>query len=422
MSINGITRALSLLDSIASEAAPRSPNQPLPTPPTFDSGAASRLGEQAFAGAMQAHKLRALYAAQQTAAPPQTAKPQPTLEIYRRQATQILGTAVQADALTRNRAISGAYANLYVKNPEAFRWVGAAAHASGQVGLAIETTRATEAVRVAFAGDDAAAQEAAMNKLSAVFPMSVSESIAGIAKSNPIQGFKLLAEVSKRAPDANYSAMDLALSAFGWDMAVLTTMVEATGNRAPQIETVLGDGNKAIFENIYPVALAYQQGGISELRRLNTKVIASGDDRQRQMFEPLVKAFEDIDAGIKLKAQGQAAAGEALIREGNRKLIVHEQEAIAQPVAFDKYPESSFLMSPLAFGDFDADPTKIDKQTVSYFWFKTEKAIEASGFTSFAPPRMQEVDVAIPTHFMKSIGDKDARIGWIINEIFPKWL
>lgn len=71
-----------------------------------------------------------------------------SMEDYRARAEALLGETHSAHA--RNRAITGAYAALFLKNPDAFLWAGMAAYASQQVGFGIDATggpfgiRATE--------------------------------------------------------------------------------------------------------------------------------------------------------------------------------------------------------------------------------------------------------------------------------------
>jgi hypothetical protein len=68
------------------------------------------------------------------------AKPKPpcqSLAHYQHQASSRIG-GVHQDVRQRNEKISGAYAALWMKNHDAFRWPGAAAHASSQVGLVMD--------------------------------------------------------------------------------------------------------------------------------------------------------------------------------------------------------------------------------------------------------------------------------------------
>ncbi len=96
----------------------------------------------------------------------------PTLATYARQSDKLIQGA-GSDVRERNRAITGAYASLYMQNPEAFAWLGAAAYASGQVGYAIDTL---DAVSATAAGAmtlpntqlDDAARDAVLQNASAV--------------------------------------------------------------------------------------------------------------------------------------------------------------------------------------------------------------------------------------------------------------
>lgn len=234
-----------------------------------------------------------------------TPQDQPALGEYKREALEMIGGR-DRDVRERNDAISGAYAALYMKNKDAFRWPGAAAHASTQVGLSMDV----------FNGDK-----------------------------------QFDAAVSGLVPALPAGAGVWALGQTKWN---------------PQIVQMFAEGNIAIFENIFPPSLAYHRGGIEELRRLE-KTLA-GDRIALQDFRPIVTAYEDIDRGIKLKQQGEIHKGEALIQRGTDKIIEHEQIRIAQPEVFGKNKQNrllSTMLSPFAFGDFDGNPNKVDLSTLS---------------------------------------------------------
>lgn len=155
---------------------------------------------------------------------------------------------------------------------------------------------------------------------------------------------------------------------------------------------MLADGNKAIYRSIYPVSLAYQQGGIQELRRLGTELRATNPKSFDETFKPLLNAYKQIDKGVKLNRKSPGA-GDGLITEGTNDIIRFEQKEIVQPL-FDKNPKSVYAMGLLAFGDLDADDTSIDWQTFSAFQRH---------------------------HPLSNFGNSDTRIDWIENEIFVYW-
>lgn len=153
---------------------------------------------------------------------------------------------------------------------------------------------------------------------------------------------------------------------------------------------MVGEGNIAIYRSIYPVSLAYQQGGIQELRRLRTTL--NGNKNAIAQFDPLLQAYEQIDKGAKLN-QRSPGAGEMMITDGTNAIIEFEQRVIAQPL-FDKNPMTVYAMGILAFGDLDADDTKIDWRTLSVFQ---------------------------QHHLLSNFSNPNERIDWIENEIFVYW-
>lgn len=268
-------------------------------------------------------------------ASPQSRKP-PTLADYLHEAQAMVG-GMNRDPRKRNDAISGAYASLFLKNPAAFRWVGAAAHASTQVGLTMDVF------------DDFQQLDHALN--------------------GPLPS--LLA-----APGS---------------LALQNTGVNAG------VRQMLADGNRAIFESIFPPSLAYDRGGIEELRRLHKTLKDGKHKRQAEDFAPILRAYETIDRGVKLKQQGRAREGEDLLEAGTDQIITHEQRDIAQPTIFGKSKKNerlSTMLSPFAFGDFDGDPSRVDAKTVS---------------------ALQDWNPGA------DIGNVNQRIEWIQKGVFPTW-
>lgn len=247
--------------------------------------------------------------------PQQPAKP--TLATYARQAEKLIADA-GSDARERNRAITGAYASLYMQKPEAFAWLGAAAYASGQVGYAIDTLDTASAT--------------------------------GVELPMPISG----------------------------------TVLE----NAAAVRKMMTDGNITIYRNVYPISLAYKQGGIQELRRLESTL----KGEQLKQFIPLREAYEQIDKGVKLNKRA-SGAGDMLITDGTNAIIDFEQRVIAQPL-FDRNPKLVYAMGQFAFGDLDADDSHTDERT--YSSFRTN-------------------------HLLQNFGNPDTRVDWIKNEIFVKW-
>lgn len=198
-----------------------------------------------------------------------------------------------------------AYADLYLKNSQAFVWIGAAAYGSSQAGAAMDQ---------AF-------------KLPVVTP--------GITL-NPFAG---------QAGAANI------------------------GNQvSSNIKEMLGKGNITIFQSIYPASLAYQQGGVEELKRIENS-LPKGEEKTR--FTAIRAAYETIDDGVKMNKQ-QPGSGDQKIKDGTTALVKFEQEVVLQPT-FDEYPNTTRLVTPMVFSDLDADDTKTDDKTFSRFYLpKTE--------------------------------------------------
>lgn len=253
----------------------------------------------------------------------------PTLATYARQADKLIQGA-GGDVRERNRAITGAYASLYVENPQAFQWLGAAAYASGQVGFLMDALDVGNA-----AADGAAAQP-----------------------NLPING----------------AARDV------------------IKQNAGAVKKMMADGNIAIYKNIFPVSLAYKNGGIQELRRLGSELRATKPKAFDETFKPLLDAYEQIDKGVKLN-QKRAGAGNMFLTDGTNAIIEFEQREIAQPL-FDKNPKLVYAMGIIAFGDLDADDSSIDRNTFSMF------------------------QLHAPTG---NFGNPDTRVDWIKNDIFVNW-
>ncbi len=260
------------------------------------------------------------------------AKPAPppcqSLAHYQSQALSRIG-GVHQDIRQRNEKISGAYAALWMKNKDAFRWQGAAAHASGQVGLVMDLCDPRLQKRAA-----------------AVIPDQVFE-----PPTPP------LPPIGPFAPGGSLGPHPIGRT-----------------NKALALETVkpldaalrqaLADGNIAIYESIYPVSLAYAHGGMAELNCLQRRMSRT----QKNKFQPIHDAFADIDQGIALKKGGDVAGGEEMIRNGNKKLIHFEQDKVAQPTVFDKHPDLTWVMTPFAFGHFSGDPYHPDLATLSTYY------------------------------------------------------
>ena len=280
-----------------------------------------------------------------------------SLAHYQAQALSRIG-GVHQDIRQRNEKISGAYAALWMKNHDAFRWQGAAAHASGQVGLVMDLCDPRLQKRVADAIPD--------------------------------QVFDPTAPVMPPLPPVGPFAPDGPLGPHPVGRMNKVLALEAVMPLDNAMRQALADGNIAIYESIYPVSLAYAHGGMAELNCISGTL--SGEAKRK--FDKERKAFADIDQGIALKQAGDKTGGEQLIRYGNTELIHFEQDNVAQPVVFDKHPNLTWAMTPFAFGHFSGDPYHPDLATLSTYY---------------------------PSHAPHSLGDMPQRDDWIINDIFPVW-
>lgn len=81
----------------------------------------------------------------------------------------------------------------------------------------------------------------------------------------------------------------------------------------------VAEGNRAIFADLYWQHLAYREAGIGELAR----IYAQGD-----LTKEMLLGWQQIDLGRRL-------GNEALIWEGNLKLLYHEQRYVIQTVLYE---------------------------------------------------------------------------------------
>jgi hypothetical protein len=88
----------------------------------------------------------------------------------------------------------------------------------------------------------------------------------------------------------------------------------------------LDDGNGAVFDDIYWQFLAYVDGGIDQMRKLNDTKDGKG---KPMLSDDDLKAWELIAEGEKKKDPNK-------IWDGNLKLFFKEQHDILQPLVFDK--------------------------------------------------------------------------------------
>lgn len=99
----------------------------------------------------------------------------------------------------------------------------------------------------------------------------------------------------------------------------MASVVGLFGREVAEISYTLGVGNLAVFEDIYWQHMAYDRGGLAELRQVYR---AGRLDRQ------VMQSWEQIDEGRRTNDQ-------ALIWQGNRGLLYYEQKQVLQPAVYD---------------------------------------------------------------------------------------
>lgn len=109
----------------------------------------------------------------------------------------------------------------------------------------------------------------------------------------------------------------------------LTTLVNLFGREVAAIAGTLGIGNLAVFNDIYWQHMAYETGGLAEIRRVF---------RAGHLNRFVYRAWQLID-------EGQRHANSALVWAGNRDLLYYEQRQILQPVVYDGNEQLWRLMS-----------------------------------------------------------------------------
>lgn len=216
---------------------------------------------------------------------PSSFGPPHDIESYRTRAEALIANA--DTPVKRNKAITGAYAAMYLKSPDVFLWPGMAAYASEQVGMGI------------FAAGD-------------VFP----------------------AEMPLVIP--------------------LRHVLDTLGlNTRRHFRDLLIAGNDGVYRDIFPVFLAYNEGGIANVNALTI------DQRIKD-------GFKWIDDGVTAKRNGDAAKGDKLIWTGNATLLRYEQEVTLQRIVYDSDPLLWELLSPFLFMRFETGIIP-DKNHWTYF-------------------------------------------------------
>lgn len=215
----------------------------------------------------------------------------------------------EGQVLARNRAITAAYAALYLRQRELFKWAGMAAFASFQVGLALE-------------------------------PLG-----HGLASAELVDDLELIRET-----------------------------------------------NNAVYADIAWAHLAYEEGGIDEIRRCLQG--ARGQYLLRSGFEQLHRA----------KKSGRI--DRALCWEANALLLEHEQHQTVQPrfQRFDTLFGKALTLATML--DFDGDHRRLDSRTLSAFSLHMlTRGLHVLPFTGFFP----------------NVVSFEQRWHWIRFRLLPAW-
>lgn len=109
----------------------------------------------------------------------------------------------------------------------------------------------------------------------------------------------------------------------------LTTLVNLFAREVAAISNTLGVGNLAVFNDIYWQHMAYENGGMAEIRRVY---------RAGQLNRFPYHAWQQID-------EGRRSAKPALVWAGNRDLLYYEQRTILQPAVYEGNEHLWKLMS-----------------------------------------------------------------------------
>ncbi len=177
----------------------------------------------------------------------------------------------------RNRAITAHYASLYLQCPDLFKWAGMAAFASNQVGVALAFVELLETPSAMMKTGQGGASKQDM-----------------ISLLGDMAGF-----VFRSVLSFPVSMVDSALRKL-----LLDDLNE------------IRRGNNNIYQDIAWAHAAYIEGGLAE-------IAAHVDEEENEL---MLEGFSLIDSGAAMLSNGgDDAAARQLVREGNIRLLRHEQ-------------------------------------------------------------------------------------------------
>ncbi|ACF14147.1 conserved hypothetical protein [Chloroherpeton thalassium ATCC 35110] len=260
------------------------------------------------------------------------------------------GLPPKNELVQRNKAITAHYANWYLENQQWFKWAGMAAFASYQVGVALALSE------LLYAPDGMVAKK----------PKEETGFFTNLFK---LYGF---------AFDLIFS-IPVALHDFATRQLLLNDLDE------------IKNGNDEIFGDIAWAHAAYLEGGIKEIE-------ANVSERER---EYMLAGFKLIDEGAALLKQNKdVEKARQMIREGNVKLLRHEQLNTLQPI-FDRIsPLGKIVVSFGSALDFEGALAKGEKCMASFS--------EHFGYTATLTGA-------------KSVTNPENRWQWIEENVLPIW-
>lgn len=171
----------------------------------------------------------------------------------------------------------------------------------------------------------------------------------------------------------------------------LSTAINLFGREVAAIAGTLGVGNLAVFHDIYWQHMAYESGGLPEIRRAF---------RAGQVPRAVYHAWRQID-------DGRRTGTPALVWAGNRGLLHYEQRTILQPAVYDGNERlwrrmSGWVLSPIpghleTIDDFEpgANMAVFEQR---WRWIETSML-----------PRWQALDAAQPARVAEQLQ------GWLIG-------
>ena len=200
------------------------------------------------------------------------------------------------EVVERNRAITAHYAHLYLEHHELFKWAGMAAFASSQVGVALAFAELMQT--------PGKMMEMERHEKPGDMLQGIGDFLAGATRSVFSLPFML------------------------YDVAAKNILL----NDLEEIRK----GNNAIYKDIAWAHMAYTEGGLAEIE-------GNISDNEK---EYLLSGFRQIDEGAALMKTGKDhQQASSLIREGNIRLLRHEQVNTLGPVFKAISPQGHVVVS-----------------------------------------------------------------------------